>query len=900
MPENPYEVELFRTQGFTRQVCSRCGTPFWSLGVHETCGEAPCQEYDFLGASPFKKKLTYRAMREDFLSFLEQNGHTRVRRYPIVARWRDDVFFTQASVYPFQPWVISGQASPPANPLAISQPCARFNDVDNVGKTGQHFTMFEMMAHHAFNFPGKPIYFKDRTVEICHTFLTERLGLDPKTVRYKESLWRGGGNSGPCFEVVFGGAEPATLVFMQNREVGGHDVPMDTQVVDTGYGLERLTWISQATTSAYEAVFGDALAYLKRATGAKNVDERILREYSKVAGMLKVENLADVREIRRQTAARVNVTVEELVELVGPLESLYTVCDHSRALIFLLGDGVMPSNSREGYFARLLIRRGLRALKDLNISYTLADTISFMVDQMREDYPEFFLNKGDILKLLKVEEARYKETLEKGRTIVGRMEGELRSSNKSFDVDTLLELYDSHGLNPDVVREFSKLPVEVPDDFYSRVAARHIQPVREAEKKTVYPADLPATKLRVYEDRRKRVFRAKVLAVHGDAMVLDQTYFYPEGGGQEADHGTIGGYEVHDVQKVGASVVHLVRGDASKLIGKRVRCEIDADRRDALTRNHSATHIVLGAARKVLGNHVWQAGAHKAQEFARLDITHFDALSEDEIARIEDQANGRVLQDGLVRSKFMPRDLAERKYGFRLYQGGSVPGGELRVVEFPKWDAEACGGTHVANAADVGFIKILRTTRIQDGVVRIEYAAGTAALAAVRAQERELSKTAEALGVSTGQVANATDRILNEWRDQRRQLERVRSDLAGAAAKNLLEEATTLGDAKVVVRQIDGEMRDLMALSKEICADPKGLAILGAKAAGGASFIVSHGSDVDFDVRDAFAAGIKAIGGKGGGRPDFAQGAGPRVDGLTEALETALRLIRERVTHPSG
>ncbi|MEK6912093.1 MAG: alanine--tRNA ligase-related protein, partial [Candidatus Thermoplasmatota archaeon] len=164
----------------------------------------PCQEYDFIGAPPFKKRLTVRAMREDFLSFFEANGHTRVRRYPIVARWREDVFFTQASVYPFQPWVISGEASPPANPLAISQPCVRFTDIDNVGKTGQHFTLFEMLAHHVFNFPGRFIYFKDRTVELCHAFFTERLGTDPKIIRYKESLWQGGGNSGPCLEVVFG------------------------------------------------------------------------------------------------------------------------------------------------------------------------------------------------------------------------------------------------------------------------------------------------------------------------------------------------------------------------------------------------------------------------------------------------------------------------------------------------------------------------------------------------------------------------------------------------------------------------------------------------------------------------------------------------------------------------
>src|SRR6266480_1606360 len=501
MPESEYEVELFRKQGFTRQTCAKCGKAFWSLGHHETCGEAPCQEYDFIGNPPFKKKLTYRAMREDFLSFLEQNGHTRVKRYPIVARWRDDVFFVQASVYPFQPWVISRQASPPANPLAISQPCVRFVDIDNVGKTGQHFTLFEMMAHHAFNFPEHPIYWKDHTVELCQLFLTERLGVDPTLVRYKEAWWEGGGNSGPCLEVVFGGAEAATLVFMQNRDVNGHRVPMDTTVVDTVYKASR----------------GDTCA------------------------------TRSSTEIRRQTAERVGISVEDLVAQVSPLEALYTICDHARALIFLLGDGVVPSNAREGYFARLLVRRGLRALKDLNITYSLADTVSFMIDQIREDYPEFFFNKGDILKLLKVEETRYKETLEKGRTTVAKIAEERKAAGKRFDVETLIELYDSHGLNPDVVRDFTDVPVEIPDDFYARVAARHERPIRvEPEKKIQVSKDLPPTKLRVYEDKRKRSFRAKVLAVEGEAVVLDQTYFYPEGGGQEADHGTIADREVYD------------------------------------------------------------------------------------------------------------------------------------------------------------------------------------------------------------------------------------------------------------------------------------------------------------------------------------------------------------------
>src|SRR3989449_2960214 len=581
MPESEYEVELFRKQGFTRQTCGKCGKAFWSLGHHETCGEAPCQEYDFIGSPPFKKKLTYRAMREDFLSFLEQNGHARVKRYPIVARWRDDVFFVQASVYPFQPWVISRQASPPANPLAISQPCVRFVDIDNVGKTGQHFTLFEMMAHHAFNFPGKPISWKDRTVELCHAFLVERLGLDPKIVRYKENWWQGGGNSGPCLEVVFGGAEAATLVFMQYRETNGHRVPMETTVVDTGYGLERLVWLSQGTTSAYEAVFGDALAYLKRATGAKKVDARVLTEYSKVAGMFDVETAADVRAIQAKTAARLGISVEELVTQLAPLEALYVICDHSRALMFLLGDGVVPSNSREGYFARLLIRRGLRTLRNLNITYSMADTISFLIDQSREDYPELFFNKGDILKLLKVEELRYRDTLEKGRGTVERLESTLKTAGgDSIGVDALIELYDSHGLTPDVVREFATLRVEAPDDFFTQVARRHEGPVApEAPKRIDVPASLPPTRLRVYENRRKQKFRAKVIGVHGSSVLLDHTYFYPEGGGQEADRGTIGGRDVSDVQRVGNVVLHFLKGEPKFDVGKPVTCEIEWARR---------------------------------------------------------------------------------------------------------------------------------------------------------------------------------------------------------------------------------------------------------------------------------------------------------------------------------
>ncbi len=899
MPDSEYEVELFRKQGFTRQTCSKCGKFFWSLGHHETCGEAPCQEYDFIGNSPFKKKLTYRAMREDFLSFLEQNGHARVKRYPIVARWRDDVFFVQASVYPFQPWVISGQASPPANPLAISQPCVRFVDVDNVGKTGQHFTMFEMMAHHAFNFPDRPIYWKDHTVELCQLFLTERLGINPTLPRYKESWWEGGGNSGPCLEVVFGGAEAATLVFMQNRELNGHRVPMDTTVVDTGYGLERLTWLSQATTSSYEAVFGDALAYLKRATGAKRVDDRVLREYSKVAGMLKVESLADIREIRRQTAERVGIAVEELVAQVSPLEALYTICDHARALIFLLGDGVVPSNAREGYFARLLVRRGLRALKDLNITYSLADTVSFMIDQIREDYPEFFFNKGDILKLLKVEETRYKETLEKGRTTVAKIAEERKAAGKGFDVETLIELYDSHGLNPDVVRDFTDVPVEIPDDFYARVAARHERPTHvEPEKKIQISRELPATKLRVYEDKRKRSFRAKVLAVEGEAVVLDQTYFYPEGGGQEADHGTIADREVYDVQRMGTSILHFVRGDATSVLKKRVACVIDGERREALMRNHTATHIVLGAARKALGNHVWQAGAHKAPDLARLDITHYDALTDAEVARIEELANGEVLGHHQVRAKVLARDVAEKKFGFRLYQGGSVPGGELRVVEIPKWDVEACGGTHVSRTSDVSLIKILRSTRIQDGVVRLEYAAGKGALEAIRKQTEDLRRVGEILAAPADQIVPTAERIMGEWKELRKVAQKATDERAAAKTKQEIE--TAKGTWPIVKDEVAQGVGFMMSMSKATASEPRVTGIYWAAAPNDVKLVLTRGVEVPVDAAELVRTVAPEFRGKGGGKPDFAQASFPNVDMARAAAAKLEELIRKKLGIESG
>ncbi|MDX1748302.1 MAG: alanine--tRNA ligase-related protein, partial [Halobacteriales archaeon] len=278
--EEEYRLEYFKREGFERKECSECGAFFWTRDAdRETCGEPPCEDYGFIDDPGFEETFTLEEMRERFLSFFEENDHERIEPYPVAAnRWRDDVLLTQASIYDFQPLVTSGKTPPPANPLTISQPCIRMQDIDNVGKTGRHTMAFEMMAHHAFNtrddaegyaYQGE-VYWKDETVEYCDQLFAD-LGVDLEEITYIEDPWVGGGNAGPAFEVIYKGAELATLVFMSMEQDpegeyemkdGNRYAPMDTYIVDTGYGLERWVWVSQGTPTVYEAVYPEMIDFL--------------------------------------------------------------------------------------------------------------------------------------------------------------------------------------------------------------------------------------------------------------------------------------------------------------------------------------------------------------------------------------------------------------------------------------------------------------------------------------------------------------------------------------------------------------------------------------------------------------------------------------------------------------
>ncbi len=395
MLEEEYTLDYFKSEGFERKICKSCGSAFWTRDPEqEFCGDAPpCVTYNFIG-NPVFKPHNVSEMREAFLSFFERHGHTRLERYPVAARWRDDIYLTIASIADFQPFVTSGGVvPPPANPLTISQPCIRLNDLDSVGRSGgRHLTLFEMMAHHAFNTPEERIYWKDETVALCDEFI-KSIGGDPTRVSYKEHPWYGGGNAGASVEVLIGGLEVATLVFMnlgrQKTDKPPVDVnggvpyyPMRLNIVDTGYGLERFVWASKGSPTIYDAVFPEMVSRLMRSAHLENLLDN--PEFTKIMGGLSARFAGGVMDIsgtnlynlRRKVADAISVPVDRLERIVVPIEKVYSIADHTRCLAYMLGDCIVPpSNVREGYLARLVLRRTLRMMNDLSMDEDLGDLI---------------------------------------------------------------------------------------------------------------------------------------------------------------------------------------------------------------------------------------------------------------------------------------------------------------------------------------------------------------------------------------------------------------------------------------------------------------------------------------------------------------------------------------------
>ena len=917
--EEEYRLDYFEEHGFHRKQCEKCGAHFWTRDESRTtCGEPPCEQYDFIDNPGFDEAYTLEEMREEFLSFFEERGHERIEPYPVAAnRWRDDVLLTQASIYDFQPLVTSGTTPPPANPLTISQPSIRMQDIDNVGKTGRHTMAFEMMAHHAFNaredveaeyaYEGE-VYWKDETVRLCDELLAD-LGADRDEVTYIEDPWVGGGNAGPAIEVIYRGLELATLVFMSMEQDpdgefemkdGNRYSKMDTYVVDTGYGLERWTWMSQGTPTIYEAIYPEMIDVLTEDAGIDHTDEEatIVHDAARMAGNLDIDDVDDVEAARGDIADELGVPVERLRELLEPLEQIYAIADHARALAYMLGDGIVPSNVGTGYLVRMVLRRTKRLADSAGVDSPLEDLVDMQADRLGYE------NRDTIRDVVRTEVAKYRETLERGTRKVEGLAEEYAATGEPIPTDELVELYDSHGIQPDTVAEIAAeygADVDVPDDFYGVVAARHAGEEDTAggadddiDRERI--ADLPETERLYYDDQERMDFEAMVLEVFeredGYDVVLDQTMFYPEGGGQPADHGTLSTdaatAQVTDVQRVDGVILH--RTDVDPGTGDFARGQVDATRRRRLMRHHTATHLVGHAARQVLGEHIRQAGAQKHVDSARLDVTHYESVTRDQLEEIERIANDLVMGNDPVTQEWVDRNDAESEYGFDIYQGGIPAGEQIRLIHADD-DTQACAGTHVSRTGDIGAIKLLGTERIQDGVVRLTYAAGDAAIAATQETENYLTETAEVFDVSPGAVPDTARRFFEEWKDRGKRIEELKEELAAVRAGGATEgEEVDLDGTTAVVQRLDADMDELRATANALVEEGR-VAVLGS-GVDGAQFVVAVPNGTGVDAGSVVGELAARVGGGGGGPPDFAQGGGPDADALDEALADAPAILR--------
>ncbi|MGA2574349.1 MAG: alanine--tRNA ligase [Candidatus Methanomethylicaceae archaeon] len=904
-----YRLQFFIDNGFQRKECKSCRRHFWTLDPdRELCGDSPCVPFSFLNDPPTKRKFTIKEMREEFLSFFEKRGHHRVRRYPVVARWRDDIFLTIASIACFQPHVTSGEVPPPFNPLTISQPCIRLNDLDNVGKTGgRHLSIFEMMAHHAFNSSQRQIYWKEETVKYHHELLTKDLGVPGKEVTYIEHWWEGGGDAGPDLEGIVRGMEVSTLVFMQYSKVGNDYKELPLKIVDTGYGLERFTWLSQGTPTAFQAVYGSLFDKFTDLAKVQLPDPKVLSAMTKYAGIMNVVDEGSLKAARKHVADLLGTDASTLERQLEPIETITAILDHTKTLTFMLSDGIVPSNVQAGYLARLLVRRLRRMMDGIGMKVPLSELLLMQISYWKDQFPELTDNMDYVAKVADLEVNRYLKTLEQGRSLVLRLVREEGIAKAGIlPLEKLIELYDSNGLPPEIVKEVSEpqgVKVEIPDTFDTIVADRHSNANKAVEAQ---PGEsrmfeglpsLPPTGLTYYTMPKLQKMVAGVLYADGKRIILDKTIFYPEGGGQMSDTGRLvkegAETKVFQAQKHKGMVIHFVESGTKFKAGDSVECDVDWQRRMSLARHHSSTHILLGAARRVLGGHVWQMGAQKSPDRSRIDISHYEKVTASQLREIEFIANRVVSENRPINTAFMERNTAEQKYGFGLYQGGVIYGSEIRIVEIPGWDAEACGGIHCATTGEIGIIKIIKSERIQDGVERIEFVSGEPALKYIQNQESMIQEVSRTINTPVERFEKAASKLVEDLAASKKEAERLRRLIANEVSPSLIASGEKVGAIKLVSSVLEGVTgADLLPIASRIVdLNPSAVAILASKADG--SVVILAGAEA---LKAGADAGRLAgeftllLNGRGGGRSDVGQGRVPPAE--LEKFAVALSKVK--------
>ena len=870
-------------------------------------------------------------LREKFLSFYESKGHLRLPSFSLIPQGDKSLLLINAGMSPMKKY-FTGEITPPRSRVTTCQKCIRTPDIENVGKTARHGTYFEMLGNFSFG-----DYFKHDAINWAWEFCTKVMEMDPEKlyisvyldddeaydiwtkevgipeshmVRFgkEDNFWEhGAGPCGPCSEIYYdrgpehGCGKPDckvgcecdryvefwNLVFTQFENDGhNHYTPLAHPNIDTGMGLERLACIAQNVDNLFEV----------------DTIQNIMKHIARIAG------------VEYHTDEKSDV-------------SLRVVTDHIRSTTFMIGDGVMPSNSGRGYVLRRLLRRAARHGRLLGINRPfLAEVAETVINENKNAYPNLVEKHDFILNVISTEEESFNRTIDSGLDVLSKMIEE--SESKELSAEDAFKLQDTFGFPIDLTKEIlEEKGMTVDEEKFKELVLVQRKRSRDAHKGAgaegwndtgVVTKGIAKTEFKGYAsyeaDGKIIAFitdgiRCDVLENGADSfLVTDKTAFYAESGGQVGDTGCIYGdgftFEVENTTKTNDGVFlhygRITEGDNAKT-GDSVRTVIDAKRRDAIARNHTAAHLLQAALRKTLGSHVEQAGQLVNENTVRFDFSHFSAMTSDELKTVENEVNNIILSAESVTMTEMPIEEAKKTGAMALF--GEKYGDVVRVVKAGDFSTELCGGTHVSNTGKLGLFKIITETSVAAGVRRIEAVTGTGVLGYIDSLNSTIFGTAAALKVANpSDIEKKAVSISNELKEKDKEIEALTAQLTEMRSGSLFDNAVEVGSLKVIAANA-GEVtvEELRQLSDKAKAEGDNIvAVFGAvnKEKGSANFAACCASEaVKCGVKagDVVRAVAKLAGGNGGGKPDFAMAGAKDVNKVDEAINAVADIVKSLI-----
>ena len=860
-------------------------------------------------------------LREKYLSFFESKGHLRLPSFPLIPHNDKSLLLINSGMAPMKKY-FTGEEEPPCHRVTTCQKCIRTPDLERVGHTARHGTFFEMLGNFSFG-----DYFKDQAIPWAWEFLTEvleipadrlwpsiyendeeayhiwldKIGVPAEHIvrlGKEDNFWEhGSGPCGPCSEIYFDRGEKYGCgkpdckpgcdcdrymeiwnnVFSQfNNDGHGNYTELSQKNIDTGMGLERLACVMQGVDNMFEV---DSI-------------RKILDKVCEISGKTYGADVANDISIR-------------------------VVTDHIKSSMFMICDGVVPSNEGRGYVLRRIIRRACRHGKQLGINRPfLTELCEVAIGENVAPYPELGVKAEYIKKVLSIEEKRFDATLDAGLAILSNIiRGATEKGSDTISGEDAFKLYDTFGFPLDLTREIateSKLTID--EETFAKLMMQQKTRARESraniggwsESSKTLLSDLPKTRFTGYTSYRTE---AKILAILGDdgavdtvnegdcTIILDATPFYGEGGGQIGDTGTMYAegklLNVYDTHKSDGVYIHLctvVNGSFS--VGDTVMADIDDMRRKAIARNHSACHLLQAALRHVLGSHVEQAGSYVGDSVCRFDFTHFSAMSQKEITSVEAMVNMNILAANEITTVETDIETAKKHGAMALF--GEKYGSVVRMVQMGDFSTELCGGTHCANTGEIGLFKITSESSVAAGVRRIEAVTGLGVLRLMNEKDRLIADTAHTLKAqNSADIAKKAAALQSELHELKKEVEVLNSKLAATKVDSILSGAVQVKSFRLATARLDDMQLDVArSLVESIKASyPDTVAVLAVCNDGKLNFLAVAG-------KQAVAAGAhagKLVGavaavadGRGGGRPDNAMAGGQDMSKIDEALAAAL------------